>query len=163
MTLRDTFAAAALTGLLAQGDDGSFSEEPYVRAAYRWADAMLREREQTKEKDASFSCTNHDAAPAATARTDADRDRTDKAPTRPGEGTGDTFSPIAKRDTDSPQAVASAPQPHTTPGEGTRQERCTLTAEEREAIHRAEARLRTAYVPDDETAATLRELLERLA
>jgi hypothetical protein len=37
----------------------------------------------------------------------------------------------------------------------------TLTAEEREAIHRAEARLRTAYVPDDETAATLRGLLDR--
>lgn len=44
MTDRDTFAAAALTGLLAQGDDGSFSEESYARAAYRWADAMLRER-----------------------------------------------------------------------------------------------------------------------
>ena len=42
--LRDHFAASALTGLLAQGDDGSFSEESYVRAAYRWADAMLRER-----------------------------------------------------------------------------------------------------------------------
>jgi hypothetical protein len=40
-------------------------------------------------------------------------------------------------------------------------ERLRLTAEEREAIHRAEARLRTAYVPDDETAATLRALLER--
>jgi hypothetical protein len=39
----------------------------------------------------------------------------------------------------------------------------SLTAEEREAIHRAEARLRTAYVPDDETAATLRKLLARLA
>jgi hypothetical protein len=39
----------------------------------------------------------------------------------------------------------------------------TLTAEEREAIYRAEARLRTAYVPDDETAATLRSLLARLA
>jgi hypothetical protein len=38
----------------------------------------------------------------------------------------------------------------------------TLTDEEREAVHRAEARLRTAYVPDDETAATLRLLLERL-
>lgn len=42
--LRDHFAAAALTGLLAQGDDGSFSEESYTRAAYRWADAMLRHR-----------------------------------------------------------------------------------------------------------------------
>jgi|694.fasta_scaffold00746_82 hypothetical protein len=39
----------------------------------------------------------------------------------------------------------------------------TLTNEEREAIYRAEARLRTAYVPDDETAATLRSLLARLA
>ncbi len=38
----------------------------------------------------------------------------------------------------------------------------TLTAEEREAIYRAEARLRTAYVPDDQTANTLRSLLERL-
>ena len=52
--------------------------------------------------------TNHDAAPAATARTDADRDRTDNAATRPGEGTGDTFWPIAKRETDSPQPVAFA-------------------------------------------------------
>jgi len=57
MTDRDQFAAAALTGLLAQGDDGSFSEESYVRGAYRWADAMLRERERK----------NHDAAPAARA------------------------------------------------------------------------------------------------
>jgi hypothetical protein len=36
-----------------------------------------------------------------------------------------------------------------------------LTDAEREAIYRAEARLRTAYVPDDDTAATLRSLLER--
>ena len=38
----------------------------------------------------------------------------------------------------------------------------TLTDEEREAIYRAEARLRTAHVPDDETAATLRKLLKRM-
>jgi hypothetical protein len=37
-----------------------------------------------------------------------------------------------------------------------------LTDEEREALYRAEARLRAAYVPDDETAATLRSLLKRL-
>jgi hypothetical protein len=47
------------------------------------------ERELTKEKQDSFSYTTHDAAPAAKARTDADRDRTDKAATRPGKGTGD--------------------------------------------------------------------------
>ena len=39
----------------------------------------------------------------------------------------------------------------------------TLTDEERAAIYRAEARLRTAYVPDDHTAATLRNLLARLS
>ena len=39
----------------------------------------------------------------------------------------------------------------------------TLTDDERAAVYRAEARLRTAYVPDDETAATLRSLLRRLA
>ena len=91
--LRDTFAAAALTGLLAQGDDGSFSEESYARAAYRWADAMLRERgNHPANPDSS---TNHDAAPAAKARTDADRNRTDKAAIRPGEGTGDSTGPVA--------------------------------------------------------------------
>jgi hypothetical protein len=47
--LRDTFAAAALTGLLAQGDDGSFSEESYARSAYRWADVMLRARNGAAE------------------------------------------------------------------------------------------------------------------
>jgi len=41
-------------------------------------------------------------------------------------------------------------------------ERLRLTVAEREAIYRAEARLRTAYVPDDETADTLRKLLERI-
>jgi hypothetical protein len=40
-------------------------------------------------------------------------------------------------------------------------ERLTLTDAERTAIRHAEARLRTAYVPDDETAKTLRNLLER--
>jgi hypothetical protein len=96
ITLRDTFAAAALTGLLAQGDDGSFSEESYARAAYRWADAMLRGRGVTeplpKEKRAEVSygmTTIHDAAPAATAAS-AD-DRTDKAaPSQRRDGTGDT-------------------------------------------------------------------------
>lgn len=42
--LRDTFAAAALTGLLASPDrDGSF--DAYARDAYLCADAMLAARE----------------------------------------------------------------------------------------------------------------------
>jgi hypothetical protein len=87
--LRDTFAAAALTGLLV---NGPFNTEAVPRLAYSMADAMLRERNG---------------------------------------------------------AVAGC-------------ETVTLTDEERAAIYRAEARLRTAYVPDDETSATLRKLLERL-
>ena len=45
MRLRDTFAAAALTGLLA--DDGDRTEHAmpnFTSRAYEWADAMLRER-----------------------------------------------------------------------------------------------------------------------
>jgi hypothetical protein len=61
MTDRDTFAAAALTGLLAQGDDADFPENTYWAAAYRMADAMLRERAGTepmpKEKRAEVSYT----------------------------------------------------------------------------------------------------------
>ena len=41
MTLRDHFAAAALTGLIANGD---YSPESTPIFAYRMADSMLRER-----------------------------------------------------------------------------------------------------------------------
>jgi hypothetical protein len=66
MTDRDIFAAAALTGLLTK-DDAAKPEsmapwwpEWACAAAYRWADAMLRERERT----------NHDAWPEAKATND---------------------------------------------------------------------------------------------
>jgi hypothetical protein len=41
--------------------------------------------------------------------------------------------------------------------------RLQLTAQERQALRKAEARLKAAYVPDDKTAATLRSLLDRFA
>jgi hypothetical protein len=85
MTDRDTFAAAALTGLLANSKNNDTTADTIRFWAWNWADAMLRERERT----------NHDAAPAARARTDADRDRTDNAGIRPGLGTGDTQEPVA--------------------------------------------------------------------
>lgn len=61
--LRDRFAAAALTGLIHSQDlqAGPLRRELACTMAYRWADAMLRERAKT----------NHDAAPAARARTNA--------------------------------------------------------------------------------------------
>ena len=90
--LRDTFAAAALTGLLSNhyfslGDEAA-------KRCYGYADAMLRERAELYERSDGkrvFSDTNHDAVPEARAR-DADRGRTDKAVTRPGDGTGNTHA-----------------------------------------------------------------------
>lgn len=76
--LRDHFAAAALTGLLAgpaAGPPQTFDD--FASEAYRLADAMLRERSRAGQKIAqcdSFCSvcrdnTNHDAAPAARAET----------------------------------------------------------------------------------------------
>jgi hypothetical protein len=91
MTDIDTFAAAALTGLLADESLGHLGDTTLATRAYELASAMIEERERWNRAYAK-----------------------------------------------------------------------SLTDEEREAIYRAEARLRTAYVPDDETAATLRKMLERL-
>jgi hypothetical protein len=56
MTDRDTFAAAALTGLLAGSEHNrDLDDSGHAELAYFIADAMLRERERRKEKDASFS------------------------------------------------------------------------------------------------------------
>lgn len=47
--LRDTFAAAALTGFVADGirDADDYDRQLICSDAYRWADAMLRERGQS--------------------------------------------------------------------------------------------------------------------
>lgn len=80
----------------------------------------------------SFSATNHDAAPAATARTDADRDRTDNAGARTGEGTGD--SPPACVAQSGVQPICDRPVAGSTPAAG---HQPTLTDAEREAIELA--------------------------
>ena len=107
--LRDTFAAAALTGILSNESNDEISDAVVAEQAYASADAMLLERNGAVE-----SC--------------------------------ETVCPHVR---------------------GTVTQHCslnfTLTDDERAAIYRAEARLRAAYVPDDETAATLRSLLARLA
>jgi hypothetical protein len=89
-SLRDTFAAAALTGLLS--NIPRFQLGVIAVQAYDIADEMLRERERHHFPGLGNmvqNTTNHDAVPEARAR-DADRVRTDKATTRPGEGTGNT-------------------------------------------------------------------------
>lgn len=92
VTLRDTFAAAALSGLLGSREWPIDSGEA-AAYCYRVADAMLRERAKK----------NHYAAPAATASVDSvaqqpttgGRDRTDKAAAQPVDGTGDSQEPLA--------------------------------------------------------------------
>jgi hypothetical protein len=60
------------------------------------------------------------------------------------------------------QTPDHTPEPQATPGEGTRQERCTLTDAEREAIEMAYSRL-TSDANYEAVAATLRGLLSRTA
>jgi hypothetical protein len=98
--LRDHFAAAALTGLLAGRKftalDDAIVAEAYAEAAYGIADAMLRER-GNHIPDAGKMVekpTNHDAAPAARASLPT----ADHAVCRgceSGCGTGDTQEPVA--------------------------------------------------------------------
>jgi len=104
--LRDTFAAAALTGLLA--DDGDRVEHAmpnFTARAYEWADAMIRERGRT----------NHDAAPEAKASPSESSvppgngggcGGTDKPVTLPAMGTGNTTldgAPAAEAGAGKPQ------------------------------------------------------------
>ena len=153
MNDRDTFAAAALTGLLA--DDGDRTEHAmpnFTARAYEWADAMLRERERHHIPDAGKmveNTTNHDAVPVAWAVRYKPCDTGVVALCRTLAECRDQWS---NRATDHWRYVPLYSHPQS-----------ILTDEEREAIYRAEARLRTAYVPDDETAATLRSLLARIA
>jgi hypothetical protein len=98
--LRDTFAAAALTGLLSNVQ--RYQNGPLTEQAFEIAGFMLKERERTSPTpqprtavlstgDVVYYHPTHDAAPEARAR-DADRHRTDKAASRPGDGTGNTPS-----------------------------------------------------------------------
>jgi hypothetical protein len=93
--LRDTFAAAALTGLLSNVQ--RYQNGPLTEQAFEIADFMLRERSRTGQDAGdttpqSRSETNHDAVPAARAYADGE-----PAPKRGGEdglnprdGTGNT-------------------------------------------------------------------------
>jgi hypothetical protein len=106
MTDRDHFAAAALTGLLSDKANQyptALQWGHLLTHAYRWADAMLRERERT----------DHDAAPAAKARTNA-------AAGEPGggAGTGNQTAPPCV-ETDGPSsAIAQPPASSDGSGEG---------------------------------------------
>ena len=101
--LRDHFAAAALTGLLARG---LLQSNLLAADAYKVADAMLRERERK----------NHDAAPEAIAGTPGTGD----TPKPIKGGVSDRSKPINGPDPDSRvwETPVHTPATHATRGEG---------------------------------------------
>lgn len=151
MTDRDTFAAAALTGLIACMKDETV--EDVCESAFGWADAMLRERGRT----------NHDAAPPQGAVSGDgsipgsilnepvawvawfdDEDRPD----------GDfVFSTKERADSWCRKRGAATVPLYLAP---------MLTDEEREAVHQAAIRVEAlCQIGSQQRAATLRKLLER--
>jgi len=108
MTLRDHFAAAALTGLLATGQGPYHPLNYFSKAAYEAADAMLRERCRSGSGcPCQDNAPNLDAAPAAIAPADSHAPR--GAVDRESVGT-DTAEPLTRdcgtgKTTDRPQPV----------------------------------------------------------
>ena len=84
MTDRDTFAAAALTGLLVHAND-SIDEETLdtpsdiAYTAYQMADAMLRERDRTNHTPVTEPMAKEKRAEGSAALTDAERDAVKRA------------------------------------------------------------------------------------
>ena len=79
MTDRDTFAAAALTGLLVHAND-SIDEETLdtpsdiAYTAYQMADAMLRERDRTNHTPVTEPMAKEKRAEVSAVLTDAERE-----------------------------------------------------------------------------------------
>jgi hypothetical protein len=161
MTDLDTFAAAALTGLLAAPTDKDRSMDYWARLAYEAADAMLRERERT----------NHDAVPAAKAE-----ELESSVPLGSGSALANTSEPVAwvafATDGSESSAVYSLREQAQAAADdwgwsfAPLYARLPLTDKEREAL---EAAIRIIDAHDEEmdgfpsgAATTLRAMLKRL-
>ena len=167
--LRDTFAAAALTGLLS--NIPRYQLGVIAVQAYEIADEMIAERSRTGKNVAEAvqqvtKCTerenDHDAVPEARAR-DADRGRSDKAVTRPGDSTGNTPSPESYEQGDENRV-------NTTTHRDTTRDECSVRGEGTETLgQRLVERLSiTQTLLDDNEQlraeiARLREAIRRLA
>lgn len=142
MTDRDYFAAAALSGMLADGRStwGTGSREDYCRIAYEWADDMVRERERSSifRTALGAACAPH------------------------ADGGGDT-----PRCPDAPPDVTQPDNGLATSGRGP----CYLTSAEREAVSAGLGAIEALYADGapigrpihDTYAPTLRLLLARTA
>jgi hypothetical protein len=142
--LRDEFAAAALTGLLADdGDRTEYAMPNFTARAYEWADAMLLERNGAVEGSETVQCNTS----VGVAEMDSASDRKSVATQGSAHSCGQPFD----------SAPTTPVCPHI---RGTVTQHCslnfTLTDEEREAIEDAVKELTPGPI-----AATLRNLLER--
>jgi hypothetical protein len=153
--LRDTFAAAALTGLLAGPGDKDFSMDYWARHAYGAADAMLRDRERVTEP-----MTKEKRAEVSSAPVFADKTRIWPVSYEKSDGkrvlydTNHDAVPEAK-------ATNDGGTPKDADGTGNTH---SLTDAEREAIEQAAIRVESlCQLGSQQRAATLRKLLERLA
>lgn len=169
MTDRDTFAAAALTGLLASREWPIDSEEA-AHYCYRVADAMICERDRHHIPDAGKmveNTTNHDAVPAARAE-----EPESSVPLGSGSALANTSEPVAwvafATDGSESSAVYSMREQAQAAADewGWRfaplYARLPLTDEEREAVEWfAEVQKPLNSFDDGEYVATLRKLLER--
>lgn len=174
MRLRDHFAAAALAGMLARPD---IDDEPLeyhflCEHAYKWADAMIRERERTgnrptidgipippapASRPAETCQQNHDAAPAAKATKcgGTPHDAAGTGNTRPSSVGGAPHAAI-HGDDELPLDAGAPTKHHAASGRGH-----FLTDEEREAIERVA--IHCADTSCIDTARTLWGLLGRVA
>jgi len=187
VTDRDTFAAAALTGLLADDGDRVDPAMPnFTARAYEWADAMLRERSRTgqaaagtpPQSRAGTTSQSHEESDEKRMNTNTNRDTTPSEDSVQGEFTDTVFKTLVERISltqsllDENERLREvirrlAEQDATLSVQGgnvTVTLDATLTDEERKAIATA-----VVYLKEDDDfpgiaddRATLRSLLERL-
>ena len=159
MTDRDHFAAAALTGLLARPDvDADPLEHHFCcEDAYKWADAMLRERERNRMSQNTAETLRTVTEPISKEK------RAEVSDGKPVAWAvvypNDEVAVIAfkRRDADERASASDRIIPlyrHTQP---------TLTGAEREAVEQAAVRVESLCQRGSQhMAATLRGLLERM-
>jgi hypothetical protein len=102
MTDRDTFAAAALPGLLV---NGPFNTDAVPRLAYSLADAMLRERsltgqaaaDTTPQSRAGTTSQSHEESDEKRMNTNTNRDTTPSEDSVQGEFTDTVFKTLVER------------------------------------------------------------------
>lgn len=140
--------------------EGEFSEENLKKARNEFFTKMGKHWNRLMLASMEKAFSDHDAAPEARAR-DADKGRTDKAVTRPGDGTGNTPSPESYEQGDEKRT-------NTTTNRDTTRDECSVRGEGTVGQRLVERLSITQTLLDDNEKlraeiARLREAIRRLA